>query len=110
MVAERDIVRVSREVFDELDRVLGSERGGDGAPSVNDFLTIDLLPIVDVFASRFDHLPEAVRGRSDYRLLITSGALVHGVAVIGQRTIDGTIELVYIRLDLEPYWGDDDPA
>jgi hypothetical protein len=29
-------------VFDELDRVLGIERGPNGEPSVNDFLTIDL--------------------------------------------------------------------
>jgi hypothetical protein len=33
---ERWTVRVSRDVFDELDRVLGAERGPNGEPSVND--------------------------------------------------------------------------
>ena len=104
MDAERRTVRVSRDVFDELDRVLGAERGPNGEPSVNDFLTIDLLPIVDAFALRFDDLSEAVPGRPDYRLLITAGALVRGVSVIGQLTSDDSIELVYIKLDLDTPW------
>jgi hypothetical protein len=103
---ERRSVRVSHAVFDELDRVLGTDRGPGGEPSVNDFLTIDLLPIVDAFATRFDELPEAVSGRPDYRLLISAGVLVRGVAVIGQRTSDGSIELLYIRLDLDSEWDD----
>jgi hypothetical protein len=105
---ERRSVRVSHAVFDELDRVLGIERGPNGEPSVNDFLTIDLLPIVDAFATRFDELPEAVRGRPDYRLLISAGVLVRGVAVIGQITADGSIELLYIRLDLDTEWDEDE--
>ena len=104
MTSERRTVRVSHDVFDELDRVLGAERGPDGEPSVNDFLTIDLLPIVDAFALRFDELPEAVPGRSDYRLLITAGVLIRGVAVIGQLTTDGTVELLHIRLDFDTEW------
>lgn len=60
---------MSRDVFDELDLVLGPERGEDGTPSANDFLTIDLLPIVDAFATRFDELPELIPGRPDYRIL-----------------------------------------
>jgi hypothetical protein len=87
--------------FDRLDRVLGIERGPGGEPSVNDFLTIDLLPIVDAFATRFDELPEAVRGRPDYRLLISAGVPVRGVAVIGPITSDGSIELLHIRLDFD---------
>ena len=104
MTSERRTVRVSHDVFDELDRVLGAERGPDGEPSVNDFLTIDLLPIVDAFALGFDELPEAVPGRSDYRLLITAGVLIRGVAVIGQLTTDGTVELLHIRLDFDTEW------
>jgi hypothetical protein len=53
---------VSHDVFDELDRRLGSERGPNGEPSVNDFLTIDLLPIVDAFATGFDDLPKRSPG------------------------------------------------
>lgn len=76
MSSGRRTVRVSRAVFDELDRRLSSERSPSGEPSVNDFLTIDLLPIVDTFANRFDELPEAIAGRPDYRLLISTGVLV----------------------------------
>ena len=104
MTEHRLTVRVSRAVFDDLDRVLGSERGPNGEPSVNDFLTIDLLPIVDTFATRFEQLPEAVDGRSDYRLLISAGLLVRGVAVVGQRTADGSVELLQIHLDLDNEW------
>ncbi len=104
MTSERRTVRVSHDVFDELDRVLGTEHGPNGEPSVNDFLTIDLLPIVDAFALRFDELPEAVPGRPDYRLLITAGVLIRGVAVIGQLTTDGTVELLHIRLDFDTEW------
>jgi hypothetical protein len=38
----RKTVRVSREVFEELDEVLGTERGPGGRPSINDFLTLEL--------------------------------------------------------------------
>lgn len=107
MEPERRAVRVAREVVNELDRVLDAERGPDGEPSVNDFLTIDLLPIVDAFAAGFDDLPEVLPGRSDYRLLVSSGVLVRGVAVIGHVSSDAAIELVYIKLDLETLWGDD---
>ena len=55
MSNHRRVVRVSRDVFDELDLVLGPERGEDGTPSANDLLTIDLLPVVDAFATRRRH-------------------------------------------------------
>lgn len=106
MAGHRRTVRVAHEVFDELDRVLGAERGPHGEPSVNDFLTIDLLPIVDVFSTRFDDLPEAVPGRPDHRMLIAAGVLVRGVSVIGQLVDDSSIELLYIRLDLDTPWED----
>ncbi len=83
MARDRLVVRVSRTVFDEIDQVLGSERGPHGEPSANDFLTIDLLPIVDAFATRFRDLPEGIPGRTDYRLLISAGVLVPTVAVVG---------------------------
>jgi hypothetical protein len=98
VATERRTVRVSHDVFDALDRLLGPERGPNGEPSANDFLTIDLLPIVDRFATGFDDLPDAIPGRSDYKLLIAAGVLVRGVSVIGQLTSDETIELVYINL------------
>ncbi len=60
--------------------------------------------LVDAFATRFDDLPEAVPGRSDYRWLIAAGALVRGVSVIGQLTSDESIELLHIKLDLDTPW------
>lgn len=92
---------MARAVFDELDRVLPAERGPNGEPSVNDFLTIDLLPIVDSFATGFSSLAEAVPGRTDYRMLISAGVLVATVAVVGQLTADGSVELLSIRIEVE---------
>ena len=100
MSNQRRVVRVSRDVFDELDLILGPERGEDGTPSANDFLTIDLLPVVDAFATRFDDLPELIPGRPDYRILISGGVLVHAIAVAGQLVSDGTIEILKIRIEL----------
>ncbi len=99
MAGDRLVVRVSRVVFDEIDRVFGTERGPHGEPSANDFLTIDLLPIVDAFATGFDDLPEVIQGRPDYRILISNGVLVRAVAVIGQLVSDGSVELINIRVD-----------
>lgn len=81
-------------------------RGPNGEPSANDFLTIDLLPIIDMFSTRFDDLPEAVPGRPDYRMLIAAGIMLRGVSVIGQLIDDDSIELLAIRLDLESPWED----
>ena len=98
MSDHRRVVRVSRDVFDELDLVLGPERGEDGTPSANDFLTIDLLSIVHAFATRFDELPELIPGRPDYRILISAGVLVHAC----RRTTGshGTVEILKVRIDL----------
>lgn len=99
MAGSRRVVRVTRDLFDEIDRVLGPERGPDGKPSANDFLAADLLRIVERFATQFDELPEHIPGRPDYRMLIAAGVLVHAVAVIGQLNADDSVELVSIRID-----------
>lgn len=99
--ADRKIVTISHEVFDELDEILGSERGPDGRPSVNDFLAHDLITIVDTFATSFEELPELIDGRSDYRILISTGTLVDAFAVVGQLVADGTVEIMSIDLDVQ---------
>ncbi|HMQ25126.1 MAG TPA: hypothetical protein PKA98_03995 [Acidimicrobiales bacterium] len=104
MAATRRTVRVAREVFDVLDDVLGDERGPNGEPSVGDFLSIELLAIVDNFAERFDELPEAVPGHPELRVLIVAGTLVPAVATVGCVDAIGEIELVWIRLDLSEAW------
>ncbi len=97
----RRIVRVTDDLFEDLDRYLGPERGPNGEPSAMDFLRIDLMPIVDAIAERFDELPEAIPGHHDYRILITAGRLVPRISVMGMLTPDGTVELIQLDLDLD---------
>jgi len=58
------------------------------------------LRVVDRFAVQFDDLPDLISGRSDYRVLLTSGVLVRALNVVGQLASDGAIELVSIVFDL----------
>ena len=55
---------------------------------------------MDWFANEFDDLPELIPGRSDYRVLLTSGVLVRALNVVGQLASDGAVELVSIDIDL----------
>jgi hypothetical protein len=100
----RRIVRVTDDLFEDLDRYLGPERGPNGEPSAMDFLRLDLMAIVDVIAERFDQLPEAIPGHPEYRILITAGRLVPRVAVMGMLSPDGAIELIQLDLDLDSDW------
>ena len=52
------------------------------------------------FATAFDSLPELIPGRSDYRILISSGVLVRAYAVVGQLAQDAAVELVSLEIDL----------
>jgi len=93
-------VRVLVEVFDEVDRLLGSERGPNGEPSANDFLTADLLRLIDEFAVGFDHLPELFPGQPGVHFLVSASVFFTAVLVVGQLADDGAIELVSITIDL----------
>lgn len=104
MTARRE-VRVAASFFDELDGQLGSSRGPNGEPSSTDFIVIDLPTVVRAFAERFDELPEAYPGRTDYRVLVVSGTLVATAVVIGQLSHDGSVVLLDIELDHD--WPDD---
>jgi len=96
----RRIVRATESFFKDLDRQLQSERGPNGEPSTNDFQVFELLRIVDRFATNFEDLPELIPGRSDYRVLLSTGMLVHAFAVVGQLAPDGAAELVQLDIDL----------
>ena len=98
---QRRQVRVAHEIFDRLDEILGTERGREGRPSTNDFLTFELVEILEVFATRFDALPRLIDQRGDYRILISNGTLVHAFVVIGQLNTDETIEIVHVDIDFE---------
>ena len=99
-------VRVSSSFFEDLDRQLSSERGPNGEPSRIDFQAVELISIVDEFASAFEEIPPLIKGRNDYRLLIKTGMLVGGISVVGQRMSDGVIELLSLELDLNMRWDD----
>jgi hypothetical protein len=101
---ERLTVRVALVFFEDLDRQLGPERGSLGQPSAADFQASELVEIVDRFATGFEQLPELIVGRSDYRLLMSTGILVRAYTVIGQRAPDGAIELTSLELDLGQDW------
>jgi len=94
-------VRATVAFFEDLDRQLPVDRGS-GVPSRSDFQAYELLEIVETFADRFGDLPELIPGRSDYRLLITTGRVVASVSVVGQLAADGAIELVGI--DIQVSW------
>ncbi len=51
MSGERRDVRATLEFFQDLDRQLRGERGPSGEPSTNDFQTLELLEIVERFAT-----------------------------------------------------------
>ena len=68
MSVERRTVRAKPEFFEDLDRQLRPDRGPNGEPSTNDFQALELLRIVEMFATGFDSLPALIPGRSDYRI------------------------------------------
>ena len=104
MTTERRVVRATSEFFEDLDRQLGRERGPNGEPSTNDFQTLDLLRIVEHFATNFNSLPELIPGRSDYRVFTGTGYLVAAFLVVAQLASDGAVELVELDLDLGLEW------
>jgi hypothetical protein len=95
-------VRPTRQFYADLHRQLPARRGEDGTPSRVDFELYDLVDILDTFARGWDQLPPMFRGRSDYRVLISSGMLVTGYSVQAVMARDGAIELLSLGLDLQP--------
>lgn len=86
--------------FADLDRQLPAERR-PGVPSRTDFLTYELGTIREWFSTRFEDLMPAIRGRSDYRELVTSGRVVAAMSVVGQLMPDGTVEVLELMLSLD---------
>lgn len=104
MTTSRRAVRATARFFDDLERQLPGERGPNGEPSTNDFQVFDLLRIVETFATQFDALPELIRGRAEYRIVIGVGVVVARFAVIGQLAPDGAVELVQLDIDADSSW------
>ena len=103
-MTDRRDVRVAAQFFQDLDRQLSIERGLNGEPSAIDFQSIELMEIVERFATDFDRLPPVFNGRSDYRVLVKGGTLVRGIRVVGVLAGDGGVELVGLDLDLTMDW------
>jgi hypothetical protein len=107
----RRVVRVTTDLFLQLDSQLPAERGVRGEPTVAEFAATDLLDIVDAFAALWDDLPPTIPGRSEYRTLITRGRLAYAVAVNGQLSpVDGAVELTGITIDLRGLDTHEDPG
>ena len=103
-MSERREVRVTVSFFEDLDRQLGSERGPLGQPSAADFLSTEMLEIVEWFTTHLDSIPPLLDGRSDYRVLVKNGILVRAMEVIGVEAKDGAVDLVGLELDLSMDW------
>ena len=99
-MTERRPVRADEGFFGTFDAQLGAHRGPHGEPSATDFLLIDLPPIADRFATRFDELPMPVPDRSDYRAVIAAAVLVSRVLVVGHLEADGTVVLLTIDFEV----------
>lgn len=99
MTPGRLTVRVSEAFFSQLDEQLGATRGTEGQPSAVDFLVLELPSVVEVFATRFEELPEAVEGFPAARMLIATGSLVKALVVFGLLLADGSVEIVGVELD-----------
>ena len=103
-MSDRLVVRVTRTFFEDLDRQLSPDRGPTGEPSRIDFETVELVPIIEEFATGFSALPTPIPGRSDYRLLIRTGMLFRGMSVTGQLMSDGAVELLRLDIDHGMSW------
>jgi hypothetical protein len=45
-----------------------------------------------------------IPGRDDYRILISTGIVVRAYTLVGQASLDGSVELVSLDLDTGPDW------
>lgn len=95
-----------------IEQFFPPERPDDGSPSRTDFINLDLFPIRDVFAARWDDLPELHPGNPRYRIFWLVGRLVARISVVGQLRQDGAIELISIEIQREmpPGMADEEPS
>jgi hypothetical protein len=95
-VPERQ-VRFTEQFFNRLDWLLPDERGADGMPSVTDFLLLDLPPVRDDLASKFEGTTFATDD-PEVRVYIGTGILVSAFAIYA--ALEGeTIEAFWITMD-----------
>ncbi len=92
-------VRFTEQFFDRLDLLLPGDRGADGAPSVTDFLLLDLPRVRDRLAADYEAntLPT---DDPDVRVYVGAGVLVSRFAIFVALEAD-TIEAFWVSFDLE---------
>lgn len=98
-MAER-LVRFRPTFFEDLDRLLPSERTASGRPSSTDFLLYDLPPIRDLLAEDVLGQTVSVPGAGRLRVFLGAATLVDAVAVYVLVAADGEVDVV--GLDLDP--------
>ena len=97
-MAER-LVRFHPAFFEDLDRLLPSERTASGRPSSTDFLLYDLPPIRDLLAEDVVGSTVSVPGVGELRVFLGTATLVRAVAVYVLVADDGAVDVVGLDLD-----------
>ncbi len=91
---------------DQLDQILGVDRGPNGEPSSHDFLSDVATDLTDTIPERWDDLP--VDPTNGFRMLISVAPTLGYPYVVWCRERDAeTIELVEIEIDLGYSFGTD---
>jgi hypothetical protein len=92
------VVRFTEQFFDRLADLLDEDRGIDGAPSITDFLLLDLPAVRDALANDYHNvtLPTA---DPDVRVYLSAGVLVRRFAVYVAVELDGSVEGFWIDFD-----------
>lgn len=91
-------VRFTEDFFARLELLLPEDRGGDGTPSITDFLVFDVPPIRDKLARNFE--AETLPTEDPLvRVHIGAGILVNHIAVFATLGNDGAVEAFWSTID-----------
>ena len=101
-MAARRIVKITTSFEADIDAQLPEERGADGQPSRLDFLLYELPTIMEVFATRYDQLPNVAGAPPNVKSFVGRGTLVAYYFVAGKLTEDATVELQLIDIEIGP--------
>lgn len=91
-------IRLADDFLLEAIRQFRQERGPNGEPSVEDFITHDLPKIEFVFSEFWDTL-NLWQEHSNYRHRYIQGIVAYSYYVVGREQPDGSIELVDLHVD-----------
>ncbi len=92
------VVRFTEQFFAQLEALLPEERGGDGTPSITDFLLLDLPAIRDRLATAYERVTMTTAD-PDVRAYVGAGILIARVAVFVALDVAGSVEAFWIEFD-----------